>query len=170
MSNVAIFRPAACAAAMASMYSMPPGSTRSPISSNEPKRRSRLPESAGPHTMENARRKAYTARSFRTSTAAYAKRFADNDPVVRQQVTLPSVIAIPGGLPERARSKPPLQSKMRRRLLRTKIPPRPRFRHPSLMRLLHGDQALECSKSASSLIRSVPEQQQKDNDRNGYAE
>jgi uncharacterized protein GlcG (DUF336 family) len=127
-------------------------------------------DNAGPHTMENARRKAYTARSFRTSTAAYAKRFADNDPVVRQQVTLPSVIAIPGGLPERARSKPPLQSKMRRRLLRTKIPPRPRFRHPSLMRLLHGDQALECSKSASSLIRSVPEQQQKDNDRNGYAE
>jgi uncharacterized protein GlcG (DUF336 family) len=56
-------------------------------------------DNAGPRTMENARRKAYTARSFRTSTAAYAKRFADNDPVVRQQVTLPSVIAIPGGLP-----------------------------------------------------------------------
>ena len=56
-------------------------------------------DDAGPHTMENARRKAYTARSFRTSTTAYAKRFADNDPVVRQQVTLPSVIAIPGGLP-----------------------------------------------------------------------
>ena len=36
-------------------------------------------DNAGPHTMENARRKAYTARSFRTSTAAYAKRFADND-------------------------------------------------------------------------------------------
>ena len=43
---------------------------------------------------------AYTARSFRTSTAAYAQRFADN-PVVRQQVTLPNVIAIPGGLPIR---------------------------------------------------------------------
>ena len=56
-------------------------------------------DNAGPHTMENARRKAYTARSFRTSTAAYAKRFADNHPVVRQQVTLPNVIAIPGGLP-----------------------------------------------------------------------
>jgi uncharacterized protein GlcG (DUF336 family) len=56
-------------------------------------------DNAGPHTMENARRKAYTARSFRTSTTAYAKRFADNDPVVRQQVTLPNVIAIPGGLP-----------------------------------------------------------------------
>jgi uncharacterized protein GlcG (DUF336 family) len=56
-------------------------------------------DNAGPHTMENARRKAYTARSFRTSTAAYAKPFADNDPVVHQQVTLPNVIAIPGGLP-----------------------------------------------------------------------
>ena len=56
-------------------------------------------DNAGPHTMENARRKAYTARSFRTSTTAYAKRFADNDPVVHQQVTLPNVIAIPGGLP-----------------------------------------------------------------------
>jgi uncharacterized protein GlcG (DUF336 family) len=49
--------------------------------------------------MENAQRKAYTALSFRISTTEYAKRFADNNPVVRQQVTLPSVIAIPGGLP-----------------------------------------------------------------------
>jgi uncharacterized protein GlcG (DUF336 family) len=56
-------------------------------------------DNAGPHTMENARRKAYTALSFRTSTAEYAKRFAADDPVVRQQVTLPNVIAIPGGLP-----------------------------------------------------------------------
>jgi uncharacterized protein GlcG (DUF336 family) len=56
-------------------------------------------DNAGPHTMENARRKAYTARTFRQSTTAYAQRFADNDPVVRQQVTLPNVIAIPGGLP-----------------------------------------------------------------------
>src|SRR5260221_2254068 len=52
-----------------------------------------------PHTMENARRKAYTALTFRQSTTAYAQKFADNDPVVRQQVTLPDVIAIPGGLP-----------------------------------------------------------------------
>ena len=37
--------------------------------------------------------------SFRTSTTTYAKRLADGDPVVRQQVTLPNVIAIPGGLP-----------------------------------------------------------------------
>ena len=56
-------------------------------------------DKAGPHTMENARRKAYTAMTFRTSTTEYAKRYADNNPVVHQQVTLPNVIAIPGGLP-----------------------------------------------------------------------
>ncbi len=56
-------------------------------------------DNAAPHTMENARRKAYTAMSFRTSTTDYAKRYADNNPVVHQQVTLPNVIAIPGGLP-----------------------------------------------------------------------
>ena len=56
-------------------------------------------DNTGPHTFENSFRKAYTARTFRMSTTAYAKRYADNDPVVRQQVTLPNVIAIPGGLP-----------------------------------------------------------------------
>jgi uncharacterized protein GlcG (DUF336 family) len=56
-------------------------------------------DNSGPHTMENARRKAYTALTFRTSTAEYAKRYADNNPVVHQQVTLPNIIAIPGGLP-----------------------------------------------------------------------
>src|SRR5260221_7251532 len=56
-------------------------------------------DGSGPHTMENARRKAYTAMTFRQPTTAYAKRFADNDPTVRQQVTLPNVIAIGGGLP-----------------------------------------------------------------------
>ena len=56
-------------------------------------------DNVGPHTVENARRKAYTAMSFRVSTTEYAQRFADNNPVVRQQVTLPNVIAISGGLP-----------------------------------------------------------------------
>jgi hypothetical protein len=37
-------------------------------------------DNAGPHTLENARRKAYTARSFGQSTTEYAKKFADNDP------------------------------------------------------------------------------------------
>ena len=56
-------------------------------------------DNAGPHTMENARRKAYTARTFRTPTSAYAEKYATGDMVVRQQVTLPNVIAIAGGLP-----------------------------------------------------------------------
>jgi len=56
-------------------------------------------DNASPHTMENARRKAYTARTFRQPTAEYAKRYADHNPVVMQQVTLPNVIAIPGGVP-----------------------------------------------------------------------
>jgi uncharacterized protein GlcG (DUF336 family) len=56
-------------------------------------------DKAALHTMENARRKAYTARTFRIPTSEYAEKFAANDPVVLQQVTLPNVIAIPGGLP-----------------------------------------------------------------------
>ena len=34
--------------------------------------------------------------------ADYAKQYADNNPVVHQQVTLPNIIAIPGGLPIKA--------------------------------------------------------------------
>jgi uncharacterized protein GlcG (DUF336 family) len=56
-------------------------------------------DNVGPHTMENARRKAYTARSFKQTTAEYANKLNDGNPVVRQQVTLPNVIAIPGGVP-----------------------------------------------------------------------
>jgi uncharacterized protein GlcG (DUF336 family) len=59
-------------------------------------------DNASPHTMENARRKAYTARSFKQTTAEYAKKLNDGNPVIRQQVTLPSVIAIPGGVPIKA--------------------------------------------------------------------
>jgi uncharacterized protein GlcG (DUF336 family) len=59
-------------------------------------------DKAGPHALENARRKAYTARTFRIATSAYAEKYATGDPVVRQQVTLPNVIAIPGGLPIKA--------------------------------------------------------------------
>jgi uncharacterized protein GlcG (DUF336 family) len=56
-------------------------------------------DNASPHTMENARRKAYTARSFRQTTAEYAKKYAEGNKTVAQQVTLPNVIAIPGGVP-----------------------------------------------------------------------
>jgi uncharacterized protein GlcG (DUF336 family) len=56
-------------------------------------------DDAAPHTMENARRKAYTAMSFRQPTADYAKKLQDPNSVAHQQVTLPNVIAIPGGQP-----------------------------------------------------------------------
>src|ERR1700716_1514763 len=55
---------------------------------------------AGPHTMENARRKAYTARTFKMTSEEFAKR-REAEPVRRQQATLPGVIGIPGGLPLR---------------------------------------------------------------------
>jgi uncharacterized protein GlcG (DUF336 family) len=59
-------------------------------------------DNASPHTMENARRKAYTALSFRQTTEDYAKKLESGNPVVKQQVTLPNVIAIPGGVPIKA--------------------------------------------------------------------
>jgi uncharacterized protein GlcG (DUF336 family) len=55
-------------------------------------------DNAGPHTMENARRKAYTARTFRMTTAEFVKEMATR-PVRREQTTLPGVIAIDGGVP-----------------------------------------------------------------------
>jgi uncharacterized protein GlcG (DUF336 family) len=56
-------------------------------------------DNASPMTMENARRKAYTAMAFRQSTTDYAKKLNDGNLVVRQQITLPNIIAIPGGIP-----------------------------------------------------------------------
>ena len=56
-------------------------------------------DTASPHTMENARRKAYTAMTFKQPTAEYAKKLLDPASVAHQQVTLPNVIAIPGGQP-----------------------------------------------------------------------
>ena len=56
-------------------------------------------DGASPHTMENARRKAYTAMTFKQTTAEYAKKLQDPNSVAHQQVTLPNVIAIPGGVP-----------------------------------------------------------------------
>ena len=57
-------------------------------------------DDAGPHTMENARRKAYTARTFKMTTAEFIKEMATR-PVRREQTTLPGVIAIDGGVPIR---------------------------------------------------------------------
>lgn len=56
-------------------------------------------DGASPHTMEFSRRKAYTANTFRTNTSDYNMRFNDGDPVMRQQLTLPTVTAARGGLP-----------------------------------------------------------------------
>ncbi|HZS69783.1 MAG TPA: heme-binding protein [Burkholderiales bacterium] len=55
-------------------------------------------DGAGPHTMENARRKAYTARTFRMSTQQFIDEMKTR-PVRREQTTLPGVIAINGGVP-----------------------------------------------------------------------
>ncbi len=55
-------------------------------------------DDAGPHTMENARRKAYTARTFRMTTEEFVKRM-ETEPGRRQQTTLPHGIAIGGGVP-----------------------------------------------------------------------
>jgi uncharacterized protein GlcG (DUF336 family) len=55
-------------------------------------------DGAGPHTMENARRKAYTARTFRMTTQQFIEEMKTR-PVRREQTTLPGVIAINGGVP-----------------------------------------------------------------------
>ena len=55
-------------------------------------------DDAGPHTMENARRKAYTANTFKMTTEAFLQDMKTR-PVRREQTTLPHVIAINGGVP-----------------------------------------------------------------------
>jgi len=55
-------------------------------------------DGAGPHTVENARRKAYTANSFRMTTEAFLQEMKTR-PVRREQTMLPHVIAINGGVP-----------------------------------------------------------------------
>ena len=55
-------------------------------------------DGSGPHTVENARRKAYTANSFKMSTEQFIQDMKTR-PVRREQTTLPHVIAINGGVP-----------------------------------------------------------------------
>jgi uncharacterized protein GlcG (DUF336 family) len=55
-------------------------------------------DGSGPHTVENARRKAYTANTFKMTTQAFIDAMKTN-PVRREQTTLPGVIAINGGVP-----------------------------------------------------------------------
>jgi uncharacterized protein GlcG (DUF336 family) len=57
-------------------------------------------DNAGPHTVENSYRKAYTARTLRVSSAEFANRL--NDPAgttARAQATLPGMIGLAGALP-----------------------------------------------------------------------
>ena len=58
-------------------------------------------DGTGPHTFENSRRKAYTSRTFRVSSAEFQKRLSDPARAANTQAqsTLPGVIALPGALP-----------------------------------------------------------------------
>src|SRR5581483_2033202 len=58
-------------------------------------------DNASPHTVENSRRKAYTARTFGISTAEFADRVRA-DPLRWAQTTLPGIIALAGALPIKA--------------------------------------------------------------------
>ena len=55
-------------------------------------------ERATPQVAEMARRKAYTARMFRTTTAEFQKRTSDN-PAYAGQRNLPDILALSGGAP-----------------------------------------------------------------------
>jgi len=55
-------------------------------------------EKAAPHTVEMARRKAYTARMFRISTADFQKRTTPDQPIAGQR-ELTDMIALSGGVP-----------------------------------------------------------------------
>lgn len=54
-------------------------------------------DNASPHTVENSRRKAYTARTFRIPTGEFAKRVKDNP--TTGAVHLSGIVATQGGLP-----------------------------------------------------------------------
>jgi uncharacterized protein GlcG (DUF336 family) len=53
---------------------------------------------ANPHNLELSRRKAYTARTFRTTSAEWAKRTAPGEDLNGQR-SLPDVIPLGGGVP-----------------------------------------------------------------------
>ena len=55
-------------------------------------------DNAGLHPVENARRKAYTALTFKMTTQAFLDEMKTR-PVRREQTSLPGIIAINGGVP-----------------------------------------------------------------------
>lgn len=59
-------------------------------------------DGAAPHTMENSRRKAYTALTFGAPSAQFAGQVATNNPGALQRARLPGIIGIAGGLPIKA--------------------------------------------------------------------
>ena len=58
-------------------------------------------DNANPHTVENSRRKAYTARTFAIPSSEFQER-VKADPARWPQTTLPGIIALAGGLPIKA--------------------------------------------------------------------
>ena len=61
-------------------------------------------ESASPQTAEMARRKAYTARMFRTTTLEFQKRTA-NDPALAPQRDVADILALGGGVRDSDRQR-----------------------------------------------------------------
>jgi uncharacterized protein GlcG (DUF336 family) len=57
-------------------------------------------DGASPHTVENSRRKAYTARTFGIPSSEFAGHISE--PPRQAQATLPGIIALAGGLPIKA--------------------------------------------------------------------
>jgi len=57
-------------------------------------------DGASPHTLENSQRKAYTSRTFRTTSGEFAQRVKDNPTL--GVVNLSGVIALQGALPIKA--------------------------------------------------------------------
>jgi uncharacterized protein GlcG (DUF336 family) len=56
-------------------------------------------DNAPPHTVENSQRKAYTARTFRTSSAEFAKRVLKPGEPPAPQTMLTGIVAAAGALP-----------------------------------------------------------------------
>ncbi len=62
---------------------------------------SMMNDGAGPHTFENARRKAYTAMTFKRPSNDFGDRLAKADTGAQLQLMLPGMSGQPGGVPIR---------------------------------------------------------------------
>ncbi len=61
-------------------------------------------DNSNPHTFENSRRKAYTAKTLGVPTSEFARRLSDPATAIGagQQATLPGMIGLAGGIPIKA--------------------------------------------------------------------